>query len=265
MPLIQELPEASSSLEAVCQCRSVPRLAPPEPAPSDPLDYVFEAQVPAPYYYFLDQFECVQPGYSLKYISAYRAAVMTLCGWTRVLLCDSVTGKPDTFLQLWRVPAPLHLDQTYARLRRSPECRDFFANVKSFDREILYPMTYDPMLSGENKLDESIRELSIDRETPFSAVLLNHISVKSGAMEAFSCAKQKHFIPFVESLDWKLISAASLLNGSPGRVVQCWLLPDPNSLIKTMRAIVQSSDYRNCVKPCIEAERQELFELRAGV
>ena len=247
-------------------CEGVPIIKHPHP-PKDPWDFVFQEQVPARFYYFLDQFTVTNPSEALDQISNFRAVAGSECKWQRVFLGDTVTGRPNSFIQLWRVPTDVPLDQQYARLKQSQISRDFFGSVSSFERELLYPMTYDPKVLNEpDPLASSILDLNQQRDTPLAMILVNHISVKSGAMQAFSCAKQEHFIPFVKEApyNWRLIGAASKLTGSPGQVVQCWLLPQPNSLVQTMRAIAQNSGYRVCLLPCIESERQELYELRAG-
>src|SRR5262249_20554920 len=150
--------------------------------------------------------------------------------------CNSITGMPSSYVQLWRVPSPPPIGELFHKLKNTSGCRQMLASVGSFQREILYPMPYD-YLAGD--LAAVIREKSEAIDTPPTTMLINRLTIKPGMGKRFACAKENVFIPRVTSapLGWKLMAAGSILGGTPGNVIHCWVLPNSNRLLESMRSL----------------------------
>jgi hypothetical protein len=197
----------------------------------------------------------------------YSVAVQISCGWKRVVLLDSITGPTAAFVQLYRIPAPGPAADPNPALQANAEYTAFFDQVLGFSRVFLCPLPYDPSRANGGDPDAPIRALvkALDTsfDTPENVLLIDRFGVASGHLPELIAAKEQFFIPKVVSLGWQLVAAGTEMMGKPDQVIQIWTLPDSNRLLKTMRAMTQSLQYRTRIIPLLTSEQQELFEPRA--
>lgn len=217
----------------------------------------------APHIYLLEtiKFATKFADTALFPIGEYRTELLSQ-GFQRVFVCNTITGEPGTYVQLWKRPDTLGMGAVYRALDGAEVCMRFRAKTSRYEREFLHPTPYD--VSSAVPIDPVIRERAVAVETPETAVLINRLSVVPGALSRFYCAKKEHFIPAVQQLGWQLIASGLPMTGGDRSVINCWAMPNPTRLLQTMREIGQDTSYLQCVAPCIERERQDLFEPRLG-
>jgi len=187
-------------------------------------------------------------------LAAYRSETLAR-KWRRVFLADAVSGRPGSYVQLWRVPfADLEREKALAN-DQPPYHRAFVKKTTSFTRTRLGAMVYDPAegSAGPGAL--------IDQSS--SSLLVNEVNVRKGAMARFADLKQRFFIGAVSEarFGWRLIAAGVTGVGDDRRVFQIWKLPTLDALPFTMRRIGQNATYREGLAPCIAEEDQQLFEV----
>jgi hypothetical protein len=208
-----------------------------------------------------------------KILDDYRFAIRSsLSGWSRVLACGAISGDPYTFVQLWRVSGSVSpADSLLALQERGGEAyRQFLTALVEFDRELLFPTSYDP-----NPHAVAVSRGPVSRD---AVVLVYRAVLRRGALARLACLKERFFVPRLTGVPsewapsdvrapvhgWRLLASATSVTGRHGVLVQVWRLPDSNSLVRAMRVMSENEVYRRNVAPCIESEEHVLYEQLLG-
>jgi hypothetical protein len=185
-----------------------------------------------------------------EYLSFYRTPAI-LDGWHRRLVAGALTGSPGALVQLWRLDTPYPgAGDASPQLRDFRHYIDFVEHLTDFTRLLLKPMPY---------FDETLVPTLGNSHPP---LLIDHATVKDGAMARFSCLKQTFFKPKVEKqFKWTLLFAGHDLTGPQSAIVNVWALPNYGSLVDAMDAMRQDATYQRELAPCITEEHQNLYRL----
>lgn len=222
---------------------------------------------PAPFVYLLMQFGFDPHVEHLLHesmgLSALRLA-MWRRGAARVFSARTMTGHPGVLTTLWRVRVPFDLPGMHVALASDPEYAQFAEHVIDLEIDVLHPAPHDPALERPGLIDTPGTPPPKEdkaRPKPRQVILIDRVTPVRGHLARLVCLKSRYFVQTVErAASWELLVAGVTLTGRPGRLVQCWRLPEASSLYEAMSHVDHSEIYRQHVAPCIEREDQHFYD-----
>lgn len=266
-----------------------------------PVPSSFPAEAPDPedpqYVLELFDFDGSQAEFRFNAGAGYLTVMKATMGWERIVLASAVTGNPNAYMQLWKVPrnAPQNVAGKLTDLLPTTleHYQNFVTRTSRMERIVLEGLPYDPQHGTDRRERSALVGIPVDpkltlaqheelpaehhiREfTKTETIMLVRVSVRDGAMPRLIYAKESFFVPTVteegipeaeRELNWTLQFGGYVAsNTSPGATIfNCWKLPDSASLVRAMVKLAHNSIYGDYVAPCVVREDQNLYSVISG-